>query len=162
MIEALRLAGSAATLALALHATALAQGRVANQEEASQVREERGVAMKTLGRHMRTLKHFTDGRGSESDAREAATAIIQLAAAVPKLFPAGTGEDDLHGSEARSVIWQRWGDFVAAADTLGKQAAEIDAAIRTGDAGQIRAAFSSLGSNGCKGCHSTFRKIHRH
>lgn len=162
MLKVLRLAGSVAALALAMHATALAQGRVAGQEEASKVREERGALMKTLGRHMRTLKHFTDGRGSESDARGAATAVIQLAARMPMLFPAGTGEDDLHGSEARSVIWQRWEDFVAAADTLGRHAAAFEEAVGTGDAGRIGAAFASLGGNGCKGCHSVFRKAHRH
>ena len=147
-------AGVAAFVALG----ASGQGQVANEEEAMEVAEKRSETMKSLGGSMRTLKRFTDGRGSAEDAAVAAAAIADAAPTLPSLFPAGSGMAALPDSEAKAVIWEEWDEFVAATERLGEKAAALQAAIGTGDSGGIGAAFGDLGKNGCGGCHSKFRE----
>ena len=134
------------------------QGQVASEEEARQVAEERSRTMKSLGRSMRTLKRFAEGRGSAEDASAAAAVIADAASTLPSLFPAGTGMAALPDSESKEVIWEEWNDFVAATERLGEKAAALQSAIGAGDSGGIGAAFGDLGKNGCGGCHSRFRE----
>lgn len=147
-------AGLAAFVALG----ASGQGQVANEEEAMEVAEKRSEAMKSMGGSMRTLKRFTDGRGSAEDAAAAAAVIADAAPTLASLFPAGSGMTALPDSESKAVIWEEWDEFVAATERLGEKAAALQAAIGTGDAGGIGAAFGDLGKNGCGGCHSKFRE----
>ena len=147
-------AGLAAFVALG----ASGQGQVANEEEAMRVAEERSGTMKDMGRSMRTLKRFAEGRGSAEDASAAAAVIADAAPTLPSLFPAGSGMPALPDSESKPVIWEKWDEFVAATEVLGEKAAALQAAIDAGDAGGIGAAFGDLGKNGCGGCHSRFRE----
>ena len=64
----------------------------------------------------------------------------------------------LPDSESKDVIWEEWDEFVAATERLGEKAAALQAALTSGDSGQIGAAFGDLGKNGCGGCHSKFRE----
>ena len=147
-------AGLAAFVALG----ASGQGQVANDEEAQQVAEERSRTMKTLGRSMRTLKGFVEGRGTAEEAGAAAAAIADAAPTLPSLFPAGSGMAALPDSESKEVIWEDWEEFVAGTERLGEKAAALQAAISSGDSDRIGAAFGDLGKNGCGGCHSKFRE----
>lgn len=134
------------------------QGQVASEEEAMQVAEERSETMKSMGRSMRTLKRFVEGRGAAEEATAAATVIADAAATLPSLFPAGTGMAALPESESKENIWEEWNEFVAGTERLGEKAAALQAAIASGDAGGIGAAFGDLGKSGCGGCHSKFRE----
>ena len=55
-------------LAASLGFAAVAQDRVAGEEEAKKVQAERSKAMKSLGGGTRALKFYTAGRGSAEDA----------------------------------------------------------------------------------------------
>ena len=147
-------AGLAAFMAVG----ASGQGQVASEDEAQQVAEERSRTMKSMGQSMRTLKRFTEGRGSAEDAAAAAAVIADAAPAIPALFPAGSGMAALPDSESKDVIWEEWEEFVGATELLGEKAAALQAALASGDAGTIGPAFGDLGKNGCGGCHSKFRE----
>ena len=147
-------AGLAAFMALG----ASGQGQVASEEEALKVAEERSETMKSMGRSMRTLKGFTDGRGTAEEASAAAAVIADAAPTLPSLFPAGTGMAALPDAESKEIIWEEWDEFVAGTVRLGEKAAALQAAIGAGDSGAIGAAFGDLGKNGCGGCHSKFRE----
>ena len=134
------------------------QGQVASEDEALRIAEERSKVMKSMGQSMRTLKRFTEGRGSPEDASAAATVIADAAPKLPSLFPAGSGMGALPDSESKEVIWEEWDAFVAATEHLGEKAAAMQGAIGAGDSGGIGAAFGDLGKNGCGGCHSRFRE----
>ena len=147
-----------AALAAFVALGASGQGQVASEEEAMQVAEKRSDAMKSMGGSMRTLKRFLEGRGTAEDASAAAAVIANAAPTIPSLFPAGTGMAALPDSESKDVIWEEWDEFVAGAERLGEKAAALQAALTSGDSGQIGAAFGDLGKNGCGGCHSKFRE----
>ena len=134
------------------------QGQVASEEEAMQVAEKRSEAMKSMGRSMRTLKGFVEGRGTAEEAAAAAAVIADAAPTIPSLFPAGTGMAALPDSESKENIWEEWDEFVAGTERLGEKAAALQAVLSSGDSGQIGAAFGDLGKNGCGGCHSKFRE----
>ena len=147
-------AGLAAFVALG----ASGQGQVASEEEAMEVAEKRSETMKSMGRSMRTLKGFAEGRGTAEEASAAATVIADAAPTLPSLFPAGTGMAALPDSESKDVIWEEWDEFVAATERLGEKAVALQAVLSSGDSGQIGAAFGDLGKNGCGGCHRKFRE----
>ena len=134
------------------------QGQVASEEEAMQVAEKRSETMKSMGRSMRTLKGFVEGRGTAEEAAAAATVIADAAPTIPSLFPAGTGMAALPDSESKENIWEEWDEFVAGTERLGEKAAALQAVIASGDSDRIGAAFGDLGKNGCGGCHSKFRE----
>ena len=93
------------------------QGQVASEEEAMQVAEKRSETMKSMGRSMRTLKGFVEGRGTAEEAAAAATVIADAAPTLPSLFPAGTGMAALPDSESKENIWEEWDEFVASHGT---------------------------------------------
>ena len=134
------------------------QGQVASEEEAMQVAEKRSEAMKSMGRSMRALKGFVEGRGTAEEAAAAAAVIADAAPTLPSLFPAGTGMAALPDSESKENIWEEWDEFVAGTERLGEKAAALQAVLGSGDSGQIGAAFGDLGKNGCGGCHRRFRE----
>jgi cytochrome c556 len=147
-------AGLAAFVALG----ASGQGQVASEEEAMQVAEKRSETMKSMGRSMRTLKGFVEGRGTAEEASAAAAVIADAAPTIPSLFPAGSGMSALPDSESKDVIWEDWEEFVAGTERLGEKAAALQTVLSSGDADGIGAAFGDLGKNGCGGCHSKFRE----
>ena len=147
-----------AALAAVVALGANGQGRVASGEEAMQVAEKRSETMKSMGRSMRTLKGFVEGRGSAEEAAAAAAVIADAAPTIPSLFPAGTGMAALPDSESKENIWEEWDEFVAGAERLGGKAAELQAVLSSGDSDRLGAAFGDLGKNGCGGCHSKFRE----
>ena len=147
-----------AALAAVVTLGASGQGQVASEEEAVQVAEKRSEAMKSLGRSMRTLKGFVEGRGTAEEAAAAATVIADAAPTIPSLFPAGTGMAALPDSESKENIWEDWDEFVASTERLEEKAAALLAVLGSGDSDRIGAAFGDLGKNGCGGCHSKFRE----
>ncbi len=130
---------------------------VVSLEEAERLSQERHVFMKELGKSMRTIKGFLSGRNDATEALAATGVLKDAAAAIPPLFPAGTGVDALPRTGALDVIWQNWADFEMASKLLGERAAMLETALESGDADSQAAAFKALGRDGCGGCHAVFR-----
>ena len=148
-------AGLAAFVALG----ASGQGQVANDEEAQQqVAEERSRTMKTLGRSMRTLKGFVEGRGNGGGSGGGGGGHRGRGADPPLALPGRVRHGRAPRFRVQEVIWEDWEEFVAGTERLGEKAAALQAAISSGDSDRIGAAFGDLGKNGCGGCHSKFRE----
>ena len=84
-----------------------------------------------------------------------AQAIADAAAAVPELFPKGS---DQPPTNALPSVWEKPGEFRAAAQKAQDLARKLAETARGGDAKATLAAFGALGKEGCGGCHETFRK----
>ena len=147
-------------LAACISLGASGHDRHAHMEEGvRKVAEKRHDTMNAFGRAMRELKNFVErGRGSPEAASGAADVIAAGAPTIPSLFPEGTGPDAIPKSESKPSIWEEWDAFVAASGLLGDKAAAMKAAIASGDAGRMSAAFGDLGKEGCGGCHRKFRE----
>ena len=84
-----------------------------------------------------------------------AQAIADSATVVPDLFPKGS---DRPPSNALPAVWEKPGDFKAAAQKAHELAQKLAETAKGGDAKATLAAFGALGKEGCGGCHQTFRK----
>ena len=113
-----------------------------------------GNAMKTIGGYAQA------GVGTLEDVSAAAGTLAQNAIAMPDLFPEGTSMTDVTDPEngAKPVIWEQWDEFVGDADALEFEALKLKELADNGNADAISAQFEILGTEGCGGCHQTFRQ----
>ncbi|MDF1586509.1 c-type cytochrome [Marinimicrococcus flavescens] len=133
---------------------------VAQQWESSGILAYRQSEMKVLGAHMGAIKAVvTDQRDFLASVPRHAEDIAAVAKLIPSLFPEGSGAGTPAGdTDALPAIWEKWGDFQAQAQTMGKLAEELAATAETGDPMATAQAFAKLGKEGCGACHETFRK----
>ncbi len=132
-------------------------------EEIEAVLESRSEFMKGMGSAMKAFSNYLKrGDGEPLELGAMAAEIAENAPGIPDLFPEDTGMDQYEDSESKAVIWEKWDDFVAAANGLVEPALALEAAFESGDKGQIGASVKALGGNGCRTCHKTFRKKHDH
>lgn len=82
--------------------------------------------------------------------------INGLAAKIEGLFPAGTGIDDGHKTEALAAIWEKPEEFKAASQKLVDESAKLVTLAGEGDAAAVGAQAMAMGG-ACKGCHDNFR-----
>ncbi len=130
---------------------------IVSLEDAERLGQERHVVMKEIGIAMRTIKSFLSGRNSAGEALAATGALKDAAAAIPSLFPPGTGVDALPRTGALDAIWENWSDFEMASQLLGERATMLETALASGDGDSQTEAFMALGRDGCGGCHAVFR-----
>ena len=88
-------------------------------------------------------------------ARNAAR-IQTLSEIIPDVFMANTSAVTSVKTRALNGIWTSQADFKAKADALGKAAAAVGAAAKSGDQAATKAAAAEMGKT-CGGCHDTFR-----
>jgi cytochrome c556 len=88
--------------------------------------------------------------------QQSANKFKATAAAMPRWFPAGSGGTATLKSAAKPEIWSKPADFRTALNNFSTQANAFHAAVATGNADNIKAAFRSLGGT-CKGCHDQFK-----
>ena len=146
--------------ALVAGSVLLATGMSAAQTPADIVKERQNF-MKQNGNDMKVIVGFVQaGAGTLDDVAEAAGRIAQNAIKIPDLFPAGTSMDDVTDPKngAKPVIWEKWNEFLGAADNLEKQALMMREWASNGDADAVAAQLDILGNEGCGGCHQTFRQ----
>lgn len=150
----------ASTVAFAL-AVAVAAGGfgAAMAQDALQVINKRQDTMKAQGKDLAAIKAYTEDKGDLAAARAAGAELAKTIPAIPSLFPQKTGMAEYPGkSYAKPDIWAQWDKFVAAVNTANQKAAELNAALASGDKAAITAAFAAMGKDGCGGCHTPFRE----
>lgn len=81
-------------------------------------------------------------------------ALAILAPQIPALFPAGSKTDK---SYAKGEIWEKWGEFEAAAKNLERLAMAARDAAAAKDAAATQAALQDFGRKACGACHTPFR-----
>lgn len=111
--------------------------------------------MSAIAGHMGSLGQILRGKVSPAGhAAMHADALAALTADVAKLFPEGS---DFGETEAKEEIWSQWDKFMEASAKAGDAAKALAVAVSGGDAQQMQDRFQDL-SDGCKGCHKTFRQ----
>jgi cytochrome c556 len=59
-------------------------------------------------------------------------------------------------NRAKAEVWSDGAKFKAAADKMVAEVAKLDAAAKSGNLDQLKAAAGAVGSS-CKACHDDFR-----
>ena len=119
-----------------------------NQENNS-----RSVAMKTLGKNMKTIGRAVKSGNITPDLQARAEEIKEISGRLISLFPKG---QELPDSRAKPEIWSDAAGFKKSNDKFPLAANALVAALKTGDAGASKSALKATGKN-CGGCHKAYR-----
>jgi cytochrome c556 len=145
-----------APLVLALAASALSAPAMAQFQRPDDAIKYRKASFTVLATHFSRVGAMANGR-MPFDAKVAAESA-GIAEAVSKLpweaFGPGTDKGD---SRAEPEVWTEQAKFKAASEKMMTEVAKLNAAAKTGNLDQIKAAFGAAGAS-CKACHDDFRK----
>jgi cytochrome c556 len=89
-------------------------------------------------------------------AGKSAERVKELSALIPELFQSDTRKFTVK-TKAKENIWSNQADFAAKADDLGKAAAALEDAAKTGDKGATMKAAGAVGK-ACGACHDNYRE----
>jgi len=145
---------SLAVLAVAGVVTALpAAAQFAKPEDAVKYRK---AAFTVMAAHFGRVGAMVNGRAPFDAA--AAQANMEVANTMAKLpFTAFGPGTDVGETRAKPNIWSDNAKFTAAANKMVEEMGKLNAAAKTGNLDQIKAAFGPVGG-ACKACHDDFRK----
>lgn len=142
-------AAAVAGLATALPAAAQFQ----KPEDAIKYRK---AAFTVMANHFGRIAAMANGRAPFDAA--AAQANADLVVTMSKLpyagFIDGTSSGD---TKAKPEIWSERDKFNAAAGKMQEEVVKLNAAAKTGNLDQIKAAVGEVGKS-CKACHDNYRK----
>lgn len=113
----------------------------------------RAYLMENVGDNAKELNDKVKA-GKIKAAKVNAQAIALHATRIPELFPQRSTSET---SKAKDEIWQKWDDFVKAAETLRNEADQLALTLADGKADATGAQLKKV-FGACKGCHDTFRK----
>lgn len=145
-----------APLVLALAASALSAPAMAQFQKPEDAIKYRKASFTVLAAHFGRVGAMANGR-MPFDARLAAenAAIAETMSKLPwAAFGPGTDKGD---SRAEPEVWTEQARFTAASEKMMTEVAKLNAAAKTGNLDQIKAAFGAAGAS-CKACHDDFRK----
>jgi len=120
---------------------------------------ERRALMRLQGAAAAAIKAAIDSKDAarlklvEGSAR----ALTFSSRAIPTMFPKGS-DAKAGETKALDIIWTESAGFKAAAENMGKLAATLADALKSGDAAASLAAFGALGKDGCGGCHGKYQR----
>jgi cytochrome c556 len=136
--------------ALTLAAPAMAQFK--NAEDTIKYRK---AVFTVMGQHFTQLGAMANGRTpfDAQKAKDNAALVLSLSQLPWSAFGADT---DLGDTKAKPEIWKEPAKFKAAADKAMGELSKLDAAAKTGNIDQIKAAFGAAGQS-CKACHDDYR-----
>ncbi len=145
------LAAAVAVLGLAASLPAAAQWQ--KPEDAIKYRQS---VLTVIANHFGRLNAMAQGRVpfDAKVAAENATIVSDLAKLPWAAF--GEGTDKGMPNRSKPEIWSDAGKFKAAADKMVAEVAKLDAAAKSGNLDQLKAAAGGVGGS-CKGCHDDFR-----
>jgi cytochrome c556 len=122
-------------------------------EGATGIVKQRMDEMEHIGRVVKRINDRLKSKRGLAEIASDAEEIKAAAARVPSLFPSGSRDGH---TEARAAVWERWPQFVAAAQGLEQEAEKLVAAARSGQEAAIAAQFRSV-TRACNECHDVFR-----
>lgn len=145
-----------APLVLALAASALSAPAMAQFQKPEDAIKYRKASLTVLASHFGRVGAMANGR-APFDAKQAAesAAIAETMSKLPwEAFGPGTDKGD---TRAEPAVWTEQAKFKAASEKMMGEVAKLNAAAKTGNLDQIKAAFGAAGAS-CKACHDDFRK----
>jgi cytochrome c556 len=140
----------AVLLGLSFVTSAPAQGKVMSGNPIA----DRQRLMKLIGASWVDIQAKVKAGNIEGVAVNAETIAVTGSHIAP-LFPAGSVSDT---SKAKPEIWQRFGEFEAAAKNMETLASALRDASRAKDQAAVEAAVKEFGPKACGACHTPFRK----
>lgn len=143
-----------AALAIAGIVTALpAAAQFAKPEDAVKYRK---AAFTVMAAHFGRVGAMVQGKAPFDAA--AAQSNIEIATMMSKLPYAAFGPGtDVGDTRAKPNVWTDNAKFVAAATKMQDEMVKLNAAAKSGNLDQIKAAFGPVGQS-CKACHDNYRK----
>ncbi len=145
-----------ASLTLAAVVSTLSVPAMAQFQKPEDAVKYRKAAFTVMGTHFGRIGAMASGR-APFDAKVAAdnAAIFE---AMSKLPWAGFGEGtDKGDTRALPAIWTEQAKFKEGADKMQAEAIKLNAAAKTGNLDNVKAAFGAVGQT-CKACHDAYRK----
>jgi len=130
-----------------------AAAQFAKPEDAIKYRK---AAFNVMASHFGRIGAMVQGK-APFDAKAAAdnAEIATMMSRLPyTAFVAGTDKGE---TKAKPEIWTEDAKFRAAATKMQEEMAKLNAAAKTGNLDQIKAAFGPVGQS-CKACHDEYRK----
>jgi len=122
-------------------------------EGATGIVKQRMDEMEQIGRAVKRINDRLESKRGLADIARDAEEIRAAASRMPSLFPLGSRDGH---SDATPAVWERWPQFVAAAEALETAAEKLAATARSGPEASIAAQFRST-TRACSGCHDVFR-----
>ncbi len=146
----------AACAALPLCVALSSQAQAQPQPRPEQAIKYRQSAMTLMGAHFGRLNGMAQGR-IPFDATVAAdnAHLVALLAKLP-FNSFGPGTDKGLPNRAKPEVWSEAGKFKEAVEAFQAEASKLDAAGKSGDLAQIKAAVGAVGKT-CKACHDAFQ-----
>lgn len=142
--------------AVAIAASLLAGPVVATAAEPKDAVEYRQAVMSALGGHAGAIARIVKRQVDYEHIVPHAQAIATTAPLVDDIWPENSGPNDYEDTDALTKIWEQPDDFQARVDKLKEEAENFLSVAKTGDEGEIIAAFKELGQS-CGGCHDNYR-----
>jgi cytochrome c556 len=136
-----------------LVAFALAGSAIAQMSAESAI-EARKKLMKEQGAAWKNIQDKTKV-GQVKELVPDAEKLVSTAKEIPGLFPEGSLNPEK--SAAKPEIWQKRGEFDAAAKNLETWSMKLRSTAETGDAEQTQAIVKDFGRQACGTCHQPFR-----
>ena len=133
--------------------SAPASAQFAKAEDAIKYRQS---AFFVMGQHFGRIGAMANGK-APFDAKAAAENAALLAALAPlpgTAFGPGTDKGE---TRAKPEIWTESDKFKAGMTKMTEEVNKLNAAAKTGDLAQIKAAFGGAAQT-CKSCHDSYRK----
>lgn len=128
-------------------------------DQASDVVTYRQIVMKAMAAHMKGVSMIaTHEIASRAQLAAHAEALHAMSVGLTAYFPKTTAPDRIY-SESKPAIWQRWGEFEAAAKTFERASAQLVAASKGKDDHALAAAVDTT-NRACGACHKQFREEH--
>lgn len=125
-------------------------------QSASDVIATRQAGFKAIGAATGEVKKVMDAGGDLTTVAARAQELVDFAAKIPALFPAGSGPESGAKTRALPAIWQNKSDYDANAGILGREAAKLVTALRANDKTATAAAFAATTAQ-CGACHRPYR-----
>jgi cytochrome c556 len=144
---------SVAVAALTLAAAMPAAAQFQKPEDAVKYRQS---AFTVMASHFGRIGAMANGRVPFDAAAAQANADIAVMMSRLPYAAFGEGTDKAGNTKAKPVVWSKRADFDAAAKKMQDELVKLQAATKTGNLDQIKAAFGPVGQ-ACKACHDEFK-----
>lgn len=123
---------------------------------AAEIVAARQAALAMSGVTMGSIKAGLDAGAPAQSMGFSPGALTRWAAALPNLFPPGTGPDVAPSTKARPEIWTDRAGFEARAGDYAAAAARLQELIAAGDTAGAQAQFMVVRAS-CQSCHDAYR-----
>jgi cytochrome c556 len=134
----------------------LASAGVCLAVTAGEVVQTRRLLFDQMTEQLKYIANHWDDSANYGNLAQSAAVIARDARLLPKLFPAGTSQNDGLRTAAAAAIWTDRAGFDRLANLLGDQASGLSRTTAATPSDQVRSEVSDVIGT-CKSCHRNYR-----